>query len=350
MRKIWKDNTKLIMAIFVTVVIASGATYAATTMYDSNIVGYDNTTSGLNSNNVQDALDEVYSAASNYSVYNTRLEDVEDLIRANAGFHNSIFRGEDISKYMPSSIVNGGDGSIYDRIAGTNGYSLFQDLYVGDYIIADNVNATVNGITWRIAGFDIYYMSGYPNVLATHHAVIVPDEMLGKAQMNSSATTSGGYVGSYMYTTVLPNVLSTYITPVFSSHVLSYNALLTDSVNANATTNRLGGNGNGAANGWSYQTNRKLDLMNEVQLTGNSSVSSSMYDTGIDNIQFPLFRLCPEFKIAYISTEHSTSTKDWYWLRSVAATSAFVTMYDYWYGVTQEANNSGGIRPYFYIG
>ena len=42
------------------VVLASGATYAATTMYESNTVGYDNTTSGLRSTNVQDALDELY--------------------------------------------------------------------------------------------------------------------------------------------------------------------------------------------------------------------------------------------------------------------------------------------------
>ncbi len=60
MKKIWKENAKLILAIFVTVVIASGATYAATTMYDSNTVGYDNTTSGLRSTTVQSALDELY--------------------------------------------------------------------------------------------------------------------------------------------------------------------------------------------------------------------------------------------------------------------------------------------------
>ena len=60
MKKIWKENAKLILAIFVTVVIASGATYATTTMYQSNIVGYDNTTSGLRSTNVQSALDELY--------------------------------------------------------------------------------------------------------------------------------------------------------------------------------------------------------------------------------------------------------------------------------------------------
>ena len=60
MKKIWKENTKLILIVIIAVVIASEATYAATTMYDSNIVGYDNTTSGLRSTTVQTALDELY--------------------------------------------------------------------------------------------------------------------------------------------------------------------------------------------------------------------------------------------------------------------------------------------------
>ncbi len=77
MKKIWKENAKLILIVFITIVIASGATYAATTMYQSNIVGYDNTTSGLNSNNVQDALDEVYSAATNYTDILARLSALE---------------------------------------------------------------------------------------------------------------------------------------------------------------------------------------------------------------------------------------------------------------------------------
>ena len=60
MRKIWEKNSKLILIVTIAIVLASGVTYAATTMYDSNIVGYDNTTSGLRSTNVQSALDELY--------------------------------------------------------------------------------------------------------------------------------------------------------------------------------------------------------------------------------------------------------------------------------------------------
>ena len=153
----------------------------------------------------------------------------------NPGFHNSVFRGKDVTSYYT-------DGSLYTRISDGS----FDDLYVGDYIVQ-------NDTIWRIAGFDIYYGKGdntSPGPLLTHHAVIVPDNSLTTAQVNSTNTTTGGYVGSKMYTTVLPSVLSTYITPVFGSHVLEYRSRLT-----NSST-------------YAFYT-RKLDLMNENQLVGS---------------------------------------------------------------------------------
>ena len=80
MRKIWENNSKLILIVTIAIVLASGVTYAATTMYDSNIVGYDNTTSGLNSNNVQDALDEVYSAATDYTELNENITSLSERV------------------------------------------------------------------------------------------------------------------------------------------------------------------------------------------------------------------------------------------------------------------------------
>ncbi len=77
MQNIWKKNAKLMLILLLDIFIISGATYAATTMYQSNIVGYDNTTSGLNSNNVQDALDEVYSAATDYTSLEARVTNLE---------------------------------------------------------------------------------------------------------------------------------------------------------------------------------------------------------------------------------------------------------------------------------
>ena len=45
-----------------------------------------------------------------------------------AGFHNSIVRGKDITSYYE-------DGTLWDRIAGTNGFRPYEELYLGDYFI-----------------------------------------------------------------------------------------------------------------------------------------------------------------------------------------------------------------------
>ena len=77
MKKIWKENARIALIIFISVALASGATYATVTMYASNTVSYDNTTSGLNSTNVQGALDALYVSANNYAAYETRLAALE---------------------------------------------------------------------------------------------------------------------------------------------------------------------------------------------------------------------------------------------------------------------------------
>ena len=351
MKKIWKENAKLILSIAITIIIASGATYAATTMHESNTVSYDNTTSGLRSTNVQSALDELYGNVAqvivNIKDKVDELYEIKDIAsgESTAGYHNSTFRGKDITSYYS-------DGSLWKRINGTDGYSLFEDLYVGDYIKVDGVHANVNGITWRIAGFDIFYMKGRPSsVMTSHHVVIVPDEILGTSYMNSTDTTIGGYAGSYMYTTTLPSVKTNYLDKVFDGHILPYDTLITSLVNVSATNNRLAGNSNGASNSFGWAEGRYLDIMNEVQATGATEFSSSGYDIGIDNIQFPLFRLRPEFTIVYNSNTHSNSTRSTYWLRAVVSSSLFACInYDGSSGYGGANDSTYGVRPYFYIG
>ena len=322
--KIEINITKKFMIIFtvVSLLVVGSIVYASSVyLYDSKEVRYDNTsTSTLTSaTDVQTALDDLYSAAATY-----------DLTAANSGFHNSIFRGKDVTEYLTSEY------SLYDRIAdGT-----FTDLYVGDYIVA-------NGITWRIAGFDMLYNKGdstdtsINQTYNRHHAVIVPDTNLTSAQMNTSDTTKGGYVGSAMYTTTLPTVLSTYITPVFGDHVLTYFDWLTNSVNTSAA-NRTAGKSNGASNGRTGVGSRKVDLMTEIQVYGSIVWSSSGYDTAVDNVQFPLFRLKPEFIVE--------GNKNWYWLRDVVSSSWFARVYDNGFSSNSSASSSGGVRPCFYIG
>lgn len=64
-RKLLKNNIKVIIAFVVGVIISGGTVYAATILA-ANQVGYDNTTSGITSTNVQGALDELYTRANTW--------------------------------------------------------------------------------------------------------------------------------------------------------------------------------------------------------------------------------------------------------------------------------------------
>ena len=300
-RKIIKFIKNNLLGFVIGGLIFGSVGVIADTIINSSNVAYKTST-------VKGALDELYGLAD--------LKEI--LIRPDAGSHNSIYRGKDVTSYYT-------DGTLYTRISDGS----FEDLYVGDYIVK-------NGVNWRIAGFDIYYGKG-DTALTTHHVVIVPDTSLTSSVMNDTNVTEGGYVGSKMYTETLPNVLSTYITPVFGSHVLEYRNILTTSVNT-SLYNRYGSN-TGASNNWTWQT-RKLDLMNENQVPGGTEWSSSGNETGSDNIQFPLFRLKPEFV---------NKQRIWYWLRNVTSSSAFAGITDSGYNGTTHASNSEGVRPYFYI-
>ena len=301
------------VALFCTI-LSAGAVYATNYLFESKDVKYENDPAKIKAGNVQDAIDELYAHSRDFNELYTLLNGPD------AGIHNSLFRGKDITDYYD-------DGTLFTRISS----GTFDDLYVGDYIVK-------NGVNWRIAGFDVYLGKGNQGSgLTTHHAVIVPDTNLTSASMNDTNDTTGGYVGSKMYTTTLPSVLSTYITPVFGAHVLEYINLLANRVDT-TLTNRFGSASGGTSN-WGWYT-RKLDLMNENQVTGSIEWSSTGYETGSDNIQFPLFRLAPEFV---------NKQRSWYWLRNVASTSSFSHVGGDGYSGPNIASSSNGVRPYFYI-
>lgn len=286
----------------------------------------DSNTSNRHTHSNKSILDGI--TASFTTVYKNILDNIktiatggkfEDLTNKSvAGYHNSIFRGKNVTSYLT-------DGSLFTRIS--NGS--FEDLFVGDYIVKNN-------ITWRIAGFDVYLHKG-DTELTKHHAIIVPDKHLTTAQMNSSNTTVGGYVASSMYTNTLPSILDTYITPVFGSHVIEIRNLLTKGIDATGY-NRYGIN-SGCSNDWAWYS-RKVDLMNEVQVFGSIVWSSSGYETGSDNCQLPLFRLAPEF---------ITNRSYWYWLRNITNASCFAYVNTGGVSSNLIASATGGVRPCFYI-
>jgi hypothetical protein len=228
------------------------------------------------------ALNEVFGMA------DTNKQNLAPLIYANAGAHNSFYRGKDIT-------ANVTDGSFYTHIKdGT-----FEDIYVGDYF-----TKTINGKSYvlRVAGCDVYLHRG-DTEFTSHHVVVVPDASFGTYVMNSSNTTSGGYVGSAMYTDTLVTWAG-YLATAFGSNLLTNRELLTNAISGELPSN------------WSWYDS-KVNLMTSEEVVGHGGFGMSGYNYGF-NVgtgygQLPLFRLAPD----KISTRYN------YWLRTITSSTAF---------------------------
>lgn len=234
------------------------------------------------------------------------------LLYSGAGAHNAIYRG----KYLGTAVTDEQYAAIS---AGT-----FDDLYIGDYW-------TIGGVNWRIAAFDYYLNCGDTNT-TKHHAVIVPDTCLYTAQMNTSNVTTGGYVGSAMYTANLESAKTT-IKAAFSGHVLSHRIYLTNAIT----------NGYASAGAW---CDSEVDLMNENMVYGsaifrpqNSLGSTIPNSYTVEKSQLPLFQHEPS-RICNRAT---------WWLRDVVSASIFADVGTAGIATCNGASGTAGVRPAFCI-
>ena len=235
------------------------------------------------------------------------------MVEGNPGAHNAIYRG----KALGTSVTT----SQYSAIsAGT-----FTDLFIGDYWV-------INGVNWRIAAFDYWYNKG-DTACSTHHVVVVPDSSLGSAQMNSSNTTTGGYIGSAMYKTNLTTAKTTINNAFGSAHILSHREYLTNAITS----------GYASAGSWYDST---IELMNEPMVYGSgfftprNSLGATIPNTyTIDTAQLPLFTFRPDL----------ICIRTGWWLRAVVSAADFAgvgargTCDDY------SASTSLAVRPAFAI-
>ena len=230
----------------------------------------------------------------------------------NAGAHNAVYRG----KNLGSAVTEAQWAAIQ---AGT-----FEDLFIGDYW-------TINEVNWRIAAFDYYYKTGNTSC-TTHHVVIVPDTSLYTYCMNDTNITTGGYVGSKMYTEGLAQAKTTINNAFGSSHILSHRQLL-----VNAVTN-----GKPSGGSWYDST---VELMTEQNVYGgkifgvgnDSSTIPNLYT--IDKSQFPLFSHDPSM----ISNRHLS------WLRNVVSATSFASVSANGNANYNAASFANGVCPAFSI-
>lgn len=240
----------------------------------------------------------------------TDIDSVRNVLADGAAAHNCIYRGKNLGTSVTAEQ--------YAAISSGK----FTDLYIGDYWV-------IKGVTYRIAAFDYYYNCGDTN-FTKHHAVIVPDTSLYKAQMNTSNVTTGGYTGSAMYKSNLAKAKTTIKAAFGSAHVLTKRELLTNAVNGNTPS------------GWAW-FDSDVELMNEVQAYGSvawGAHDGNGYNVASGDGQFPLFMF----------DRTKLHNREDYWLRDVASATNFSYVRYDGDANAGNASASGGVRPAFCIG
>lgn len=240
----------------------------------------------------------------------TDIDSVRNVLADGAAAHNCIYRGKNLGTSVTAEQ--------YAAISSGK----FTNLYIGDYWV-------IKGVTYRIAAFDYYYNCGDTN-FTKHHAVIVPDTSLYKAQMNTSNVTTGGYTGSAMYKSNLAQAKTTIKAAFGSSHVLTKRELLTNAVNGNTPS------------GWAW-FDSDVELMNEVQVYGSvawGAHDGNGYNVASGDGQFPLFMF----------DRTKLHNREDYWLRDVSSATGFSVVSAGGLADLDFAFNSLGVRPAFCIG
>jgi hypothetical protein len=226
--------------------------------------------------------------------------------------HRNIYRG----KSLGTSVTAAQKAAIQN--------ATFDDLYVGDYW-------TINGTKYVIADMNYWYNLG-DTAFTKNHLVLIPETPLYSTQMNATATTAGGYVGSKMYTEGLTQAKSTIAT-AFGDMVLTRREYL-----ANAVTD-----GRPSAGAW-YDS--VVEIPNEIMVYGfcvfapaiSGNVVTPRYT--IDKQQLSLFRLSPL----------AANNRQSFWLRDVVSSTLFSAVNGNGASNAPAASDNRGVRPVFAIG
>lgn len=201
----------------------------------------------------------------------------------------------------------------------------FKGMFLGDYW-------SIGGRIWRIVDMDYWYNCG-DTAFTSHHLVIMPDEALYNAQMNTTNITTGGYVGSEMYKKNLANA-KTIVNAAFQGSVLTHREHLCNAV----------ANGKQSGGAW---FDSSIELPSEIMMYGHIHFGNASDGNTIPNIYTPsktqlaLFMVCPRF-----ITDRSHAQ----WLRDVVSSAYFAFVSGYGDTSCISASNSCGVRPVFPVG
>lgn len=201
----------------------------------------------------------------------------------------------------------------------------FKGMFLGDYWV-------IGGRIWRIVDMDYWYNCG-DTAFTSHHLVIMPDEALYNAQMNTTNVTTGGYVGSEMYKNNLANA-KTIVNAAFQGSVLTHREYLCNAV----------ANGRPSGGAW---FDSSIELPNEPMMYGHLHFSPTSDGSTVPNIytisktQLALFMVCPKFIVNRSYNQ---------WLRDVVSSASFADVGNRGATNYNNASDSNGVRPVFPVG
>lgn len=201
----------------------------------------------------------------------------------------------------------------------------FKGMFLGDYW-------SIGGRIWRIVDMDYWYNCG-DTAFTSHHLVIMPDEALYNAQMNTTNITTGGYVGSEMYKKNLANA-KTIVNAAFQGSVLTHREYLCNAV----------ANGRPSGGAW---FDSSIELPNEPMMYGHLHFSPTSDGSTVPSIytisktQLALFMVCPKFIVNRSYNQ---------WLRDVVSSADFAGVDYNGYANCYSASDSRGVRPVFPVG
>lgn len=201
----------------------------------------------------------------------------------------------------------------------------FKGMFLGDYW-------SIGGRIWRIVDMDYWYNCG-DTAFTSHHLVIMPDEALYNAQMNTTNVTTGGYVGSAMYKSNLANA-KTIVNAAFQGSVLTHREYLCNAV----------ANGRPSGGAW---FDSSIELPNEPMMYGHPHFSPTSDGSTVPSIytisktQLALFMVCPRFIVNRSYNQ---------WLRDVVSSAYFARVLSYGNTDYATASDSIGVRPVFPVG
>lgn len=201
----------------------------------------------------------------------------------------------------------------------------FKGMFLGDYW-------SIGGRIWRIVDMDYWYNCG-DTAFTSHHLVIMPDEALYNAKMNTTNVTTGGYVGSEMYKNNLANA-KTIVNAAFQGSVLTHREYLCNAV----------ANGRPSGGAW---FDSSVELPNESMMYGHPHFSPTSDGSTVPAIytisktQLALYMVCPRFIVNRSYNQ---------WLRDVVSSAYFARVNDRGGTYCLNASDSRGVRPVFPVG